>query len=588
MPKNLRKLVIFFLMVSLFTLSFGRVFALSLFQRDINLKSTSSSLDISNLQQFLNGEGFYKGPIDGIYNSQIFKAVKDFQKKYGISPTGYFGKLSRAKANEIISKAKNSITSSSLWNFTSGSVSELQLAMDSLSKQVLSLQNKAGSIYNSSNNTKSQTNTAKNPQPISQGVPQSIVSNSFDFSKAYVNFPLVGSTISGTSTAVSVFVSPDMTPLGVQFKIDNNDFGAEDLKAPFVSMLNTRNYTNGVHSITAKIREKGGSVFVTPNLFITIENSVTQTATFSTSTAQLLKTNQDMIVNTTLKQGTSTQSLSSSTQPKIIATSITQTKKLVWGAYVGDSKADLGAFESKVGQPVDIRSVFYALGDDFPMQYKTSIGEAGKTLLLFWEPAFGYDQINEGKHDALIRKFAQDAKAYSYPVILSPFHEMNGNWSPWGYGMNGNTPAKFILAWKRIRTMFSDATNVKFALVYNSYSKPNITGNQISDYYPGDEYVDYVGVDGFNFGNPWMSFYSIFNDSLSKLSKYNKPIYIFSMGSVPGDKKAEWIKDSLGVQIYKYPKVQGFVWFNQNGHDGNWLIDTDPNSLSAFKEVIPK
>ena len=164
---------------------------------------------------------------------------------------------------------------------------------------------------------------------------------------------------------------------------------------------------------------------------------------------------------------------------------------------------------------------------------------------------------------------------------------MNGDWSPWGATLNGNTPAKFISAWKRIHDLFGGVSNVKFAIVYNSDSKPNVLGNQIADYYPGDAYVDYVGVDGFNFGNPWQSFDTIFAAPLTKLVAYHKPLYIFSMGSVPGPQKAAWIKDALTVQINKYPIV-GWVWFNQNGADGNWLVDSDPNSLSAFKEVIPK
>jgi len=260
--------------------------------------------------------------------------------------------------------------------------------------------------------------------------------------------------------------------------------------------------------------------------------------------------------------------------------------QLQWGAYVGDSSADISTFEDLVGKPVNIRSVFYGFDDNFPLFYSATIGSKGKTLLLFWESNFGYDLINNGSKDEAIKKFAQDAKTYGYPVMLAPFHEMNGNWSPWGATLNNNTPAKFISAWKHIHDLFAGVTNVKFALVYNNDSVPNITGNQKNDYYPGDAYVDYVGVDGFNFGTPWQSFKTIFDSSLKQVATYNKPIYIFSMGSVPGAQKAEWINDALGVQIHNYPIV-GWIWFNQNGADGNWLINSDPASLAAFKKVIP-
>ena len=264
----------------------------------------------------------------------------------------------------------------------------------------------------------------------------------------------------------------------------------------------------------------------------------------------------------------------------------TTKKKMQWGAYVGDSTVNTNIFEDLVGREVDMRSVFYGFDDGFPMRYASTIGAEGKTLLLFWESSFGYDTINNGSKDAVIKKFASDAKAYGYPVILAPFHEMNGNWSPWAGTINNNTPEKFITAWRRIHGLFNGVGNVKFALVYNSVSVPNVKGNQFEDFYPGDAYVDYVGLDGFNFGSPWLSFKEIFDTPLKQVLTYKKPIYIFSMGSVPGVDKDVWIADALGVQVYNYP-IEGWVWFNQDGHDGNWLVNSDIDSLSAFKKVIP-
>ena len=108
-----------------------------------------------------------------------------------------------------------------------------------------------------------------------------------------------------------------------------------------------------------------------------------------------------------------------------------------------------------------------------------------------------------------------------------------------------------------------------------------------SDYYPGDAYVDYVGVDGFNFANPWQTFGEVFDTAITKLQTYHKPIYIFSMGSTAGSSKAAWITEGLGTHIKTYPNVKGWVWFNMNDRGTNWLIDSDPASLSAFKSVLP-
>jgi beta-mannanase len=226
---------------------------------------------------------------------------------------------------------------------------------------------------------------------------------------------------------------------------------------------------------------------------------------------------------------------------------------------------------------------------NFPSRFSKIAGQAGKILVVFWEPSFGYDSINNFSKDAYVGQFAADAKAYGYPVILVPFDEMNLNESAWGYGASGNTAPKFITAWRHVYDIFNSAgaTNVKFALDYNNVSVPASPDNTFASYYPGDSYVDYIGVDGFNFGSPWQSFGQIFSDAVSQLSSYNKPIYILSTGSVPGaqNEKASWIAD-MGAQIKKYPNVIGWVWFNSNS-DKDWTVSTDPASLAAFKNILP-
>ena len=166
---------------------------------------------------------------------------------------------------------------------------------------------------------------------------------------------------------------------------------------------------------------------------------------------------------------------------------------------------------------------------------------------------------------------------------------MNGNWSPWSGTVNGNSAAKFIAAWRHIHGFFDGVSNVKFGWAVNSNSVPDTSANAIPAYYPGAAYVDYVGVNGFNSaGNPWpwASFKEIFSAAIDQLRAYGKPIYIFSMASAQEPRKAEWIFDALGTQVYQQP-VAGWIWFNANPGTVNWRVDSDPNSLSAFKRVIP-
>lgn len=264
---------------------------------------------------------------------------------------------------------------------------------------------------------------------------------------------------------------------------------------------------------------------------------------------------------------------------------------LLWGSYVGDNISDLDNFESLVGKRVDIYAYFSDWETDFPSHLKTKIGGAGKTLLIFWEPSFGYDNINSGDKDDYVKSFAADANAYGFPVIMAPFAEPNLNEEAWGYAQNGNTAKKFKEAWIRTRDLFAGVKNVKFGLAYNFVSIPDIPGNRYADYYPGAAYVDYVGVDGFNFGDPWQTFGEVFDGPMKTLATFNKPIYIFSLGSIAGTGKAAWITDGLGDEVKRYKNVVGWVWFHDNKvEDGRWIdwrVNSDADSLRAFKSILP-
>ncbi len=521
--------------------------------------------DVKVLQQFLTDQGLYKGPITGKYLTQTYLGVRQFQLLYNIVPTnGSFGPKTRAKANQIILEGKKTYSGSTTstskptsnntttMNTNTSSGTSMQEKVTALYNQVLALQNalakqKEENMIQNPTITPVTLTAVTTPAPLpTSGVikPQvlEIVISKITSSSTVISWK--------TNISVKSFIEYGETSLyGV--KLNSNGTVSHSVQLLGLNPASKYNYR-----ISAS--DNLGNVYITGD------------QTFTTEPSGNIGTNF----------------IAPAPQPT--PTPIAPNRVLKWGAYAGNRTDDLASFESLVGREVQIRSVFSGFDDIFPSYFGPVVGAKGKTLLLFWESSFGYDAILNGSKDAAIRKYAQDAKTYGFPIILAPFHEMNGDWSAWAGTLNNNTPAKFISAWRHIYDLYKEAgaTNVKFALVYNRTSVPDITGNQFEDYYPGDAYVDYVGVDGFNFGNPWVNFNAVFDVPLKKVAIYNKPIYIFSMGSVPGPLKAEWIKDGLGVQIYNYP-VEGWVWFHQDGYDGNWLVNSDPASLAAFKSVIP-
>lgn len=214
------------------------------------------------------------------------------------------------------------------------------------------------------------------------------------------------------------------------------------------------------------------------------------------------------------------------------------------------------------------------------------------------QPEFSWQSIISGTHDAYITQFAQAAAAYQYPFVLRVLHEMNGTWYPWAYRVNGNTNlADFVSAYKHIVNIFraAGATNVQF--VWNPYM---MNANQISQYgymlknaYPGDSYVNWVALDGYNNSvTNWRTLYDIFQPSYQYITGFtSRPMMLFEVASLenPNDPmaRANWITQGFLTTIPTYfPNIKVAAWFNRdNGSGLDYSLDTT-NALNAWKQVV--
>jgi hypothetical protein len=231
----------------------------------------------------------------------------------------------------------------------------------------------------------------------------------------------------------------------------------------------------------------------------------------------------------------------------------------------------------------------------FPSELAMEAKNNGQTLVIYWESRdsdsrnlndkkYSYDAILDGEWDDYILGFGRSIQQVNTQVILTPFIEMNGNWYPWSISKNGNNAEKHKLAFRKIHEMLGQIPNLRLAWVVNNGSAPNTAENSIANLFPGSEYVDYVGVDGFNFGSPWQDFELVFNESLAELKNLERPIMIFSTACSQGLAKPAWIKD-FGQNLLLHPEVVGFIWFNQD-KERDWRVWSDDKSLEAFRELI--
>ena len=219
------------------------------------------------------------------------------------------------------------------------------------------------------------------------------------------------------------------------------------------------------------------------------------------------------------------------------------------------------------------------------------------------QPAFRLSAIYSGTYDGFIRQWALAAKAWSHPFFLRFDWEMNGTWQfPWAEQINGNQPGDYIKAWRHVHDIFTSAgaTNVTWVWC------PNISSpvtRSMSSLYPGDAYVDWTCLDGYNQYSTWLGFNSIFTgsgvnwiyDSYQQLLALapTKPIMIGEFASLEagdgGAAKAAWITDALSSQIpSRFPAIKAVVWFDWDAGDpaNTFPVDSSSASASAFASAI--
>ena len=200
--------------------------------------------------------------------------------------------------------------------------------------------------------------------------------------------------------------------------------------------------------------------------------------------------------------------------------------------------------------------------------------------------------INRGEYDEFFKAWGEAARKEGGRVLLRFGFEMNGNWFTWS-----GDPGAFKQAWRRAHKLVN-AKNVEWVWAPNCLSAPDTPENDMHLYYPGDDVVDWVGIDGYNFGehhdewHTWESFETIFDKLLTDFEKRyaGKPIMIAETGSAPGKGKqrVEWIR-AAHAYLAKRPSVKALVWFHydkRRENEPDWRIDVTPESLEAFNATF--
>ena len=250
------------------------------------------------------------------------------------------------------------------------------------------------------------------------------------------------------------------------------------------------------------------------------------------------------------------------------------------GLYYG--AGNLAQTTAKLGWTPPVHLTYYAWTDDWTGAVTKADLSAGRIPLINWEPhKIDFNKIVDGSLDATIVARANGSKALGKKFFLDFAAEMNGDeaWS-------GNNAPLYVAAYRHIHDIFlaTGATNVIWAWC------PNVTdiqgGNKHTmDYYPGDAYVDWTGVDGYNWGTTnggWQTFQQVFREIYPLLAAKEKPIMIGEMSSAQvGGDKGKWIDEIIPTLRVSFPLIKCLVWFDIN-KEADWRISSSPDSEAAF------
>ena len=125
------------------------------------------------------------------------------------------------------------------------------------------------------------------------------------------------------------------------------------------------------------------------------------------------------------------------------------------------------------------------------------------------DPVYSMQRIIDGDFDSELTQWAIDAANTNTSLLAEFGTEVNGSWFPWNGVYNGGAtttnygdpnlpdgPERFRDAYRHIIDICRNngATNITWFFHVDAEGQPDEDWNKIANYYPGDDYIDWVGA----------------------------------------------------------------------------------------------
>ncbi len=247
------------------------------------------------------------------------------------------------------------------------------------------------------------------------------------------------------------------------------------------------------------------------------------------------------------------------------------------------TRSAVEGLESTIGRTLDLDSHYYAWNEAFPSWKEPWDLSRGRTPLVTWA---GQDPVSvlSGGQDDWIRARARALATLGKPVFVRWFPDMDlADASPLA-------PVLFVAAWRHLHDLFS-AEGASNAVWVFCPSAEGFDSGTAPAYYPGDDFVDWVCADGFNWAPgqqsaPWRSFQQIFASFHAWGAGTGKPMMIAETGAQErgAGEKAAWIAAARSQLRDVWKDVRALVYFNDL-RSFDWRISTSTSARDAFRQL---
>jgi hypothetical protein len=242
----------------------------------------------------------------------------------------------------------------------------------------------------------------------------------------------------------------------------------------------------------------------------------------------------------------------------------------------------LTAWEHSTGEHPGIVQVYVPLGAKFPLGELQTIERNGAMPIVQIDYKQSFSNILNGDFTRIMQQWGSDIKKMNEPVALSFGHEMNGNWFPWG--CTHVKASVFISVWQRMHQLMGSSKTI-WVYTINRSNAGFKCGPM--EYYPGDSYVNWIGIDGY-IRHSSDTFSSVFAPTIKQIrARSAKPILITEVGVLDTDTRPQQIQ-SLYQDAYRSGSIIGITYFDQNTARGDYRPQDDPAALAAFRKEVSK